>query len=55
MSLPSFLLWIVLGVVVAFVLVRHVFQRTRVRLPHQKLRYLQPYQPTTGPSSREAP
>lgn len=55
MSLLTFLLWILLGVIAAYIVVCQIFRRTQVRLPHQKLRYLQPYQPPVGPSSSEAP
>lgn len=46
MSFLSFLTYIVLGCVLAYVLARALTRRLRLHIPGKKLRYLKPYTPT---------
>ena len=46
MSFLNFLLYVLLGCGLAYLIVRLVMRRLQVRLPGRKLRYLHPYQPS---------
>ena len=54
MSIWVFLLWMALGIALAVLLARYIPlrrpARARLKLRHQRLRYLQPYAPTPPPA-----